>query len=61
MDTLEVPRTPEYDAAADSWTCKGYTVLGLCPECRWGFVVSHAEKGWSATCTNYGGCEYAPG
>ena len=63
METLEQPNTPDFIAAKESWEKAGYEVLGMCPECQWGFIVGSKDgkEFLRAYCTAYGQCERAPG
>jgi hypothetical protein len=55
-----------YEEGRARWEARGYEVQDhLCPECDYGYLVrpdnmveDPAGRWW---CTNYGGCEAAPG
>lgn len=59
MQTLDVPIS--YRESVARWKALGYSVHGLCPECKWGLIVSNETKGYGWCCTAYGQCELAPG
>lgn len=60
---LEQPDTADGIKAMKSWQDSGYEVLGICPECQWGFIVGskNGEEFLRHFCTAYGECELAPG
>lgn len=63
MMKLDQPDTDQGREAMASWVRAGYEVLGLCPECGWGFIVAskNGEDFIRYYCTAYGQCEMAPG
>jgi hypothetical protein len=54
-----------FEKGKADWEARGYEVQDeLCPECTYGYVVRKGDDIVPYTrwyCTNYGGCECAPG
>jgi hypothetical protein len=50
-----------FEEGKASWEARGWEVKPgeLCSECQYGYIVRKNDWGWC--CTNYGGCERAPG